>query len=63
MDSQDKSFSGRVYRLLLRMLPVEFRGDFGGEMEEVFRDQRAEALRRRGAGLQPAGGDAVGISG
>jgi hypothetical protein len=29
------------------MLPFEFRGDFGGEMEEVFRDQRAEALRRR----------------
>jgi putative ABC transport system permease protein len=49
MNSQDKSFSGRCYRLLLRMLPCEFRGDFGGEMEEVFRDQRAEALRRRGA--------------
>jgi putative ABC transport system permease protein len=49
MDSQDKSFSGRAYRLMLRMLPFEFRGDFGGEMEEVFQDQRAEALRRRGA--------------
>src|SRR5262245_17431942 len=52
MSSQDKSFSVRAYRLLLRMLPFEFRGDFGGEMEDVFRDQRAEALRRRGpAGL------------
>jgi predicted permease len=52
MNSQDKSFSGRVYRLLLRLLPFEFRGDFGGEMEEVFRDQRAEASGRRGvAGL------------
>jgi putative ABC transport system permease protein len=52
MNSQDKSFAGRAYRLLLRMLPFEFRGDFGGEMEEVFREQRAEALRRRGvAGL------------
>jgi putative ABC transport system permease protein len=49
MSSQDKSFSGRAYRLLLRMLPFEFRGDFGSEMEEVFRDQRAEASRRRGA--------------
>src|ERR1700741_2537774 len=49
MHPQDKSFSGRVYRLLLRLLPFEFRGDFGGEMEDVFRDQRAEALRRRGA--------------
>jgi len=52
MSSQDKSFSVRAYRLLLRMLPFEFRGDFGGEMEDVFRDQRADALRRRGvAGL------------
>src|SRR5499427_1612204 len=52
MSSQDKSFSVRAYRLLLRMLPFEFRGDFGGEMEDVFRDQRAEALRKRGvAGL------------
>ncbi|HEY7181965.1 MAG TPA: ABC transporter permease, partial [Blastocatellia bacterium] len=49
MNSQDKSFSGRAYRLLLRILPFEFRGDFGGEMEEVFRDQQAEASRRRGA--------------
>jgi putative ABC transport system permease protein len=49
MNSQDKSFSGRAYRLLLRILPYEFRGDFGGEMEEVFRDQRAEAIHRRGA--------------
>ncbi|HKX29776.1 MAG TPA: ABC transporter permease, partial [Blastocatellia bacterium] len=48
MSSQDKSFSGRAYRLLLRVLPLEFRGDFGSEMEEVFRDQRAEASRRRG---------------
>jgi putative ABC transport system permease protein len=52
MSTQDKSFSGRAYRLLLRLLPFEFRGDFGSEMEEVFRDQRAEASRRRGvAGL------------
>jgi putative ABC transport system permease protein len=52
MSSQDKSFSGRAYRLLLRMLPFEFRGDFGSEMEEVFRDQRAYASRSRGgAGL------------
>jgi putative ABC transport system permease protein len=49
MSSQEKSFSGRVYRLLLRMLPFEFRGDFGSEMEEVFRDQWAEASRRHGA--------------
>ncbi len=52
MSSYDKSFSGRAYRLLLRMLPFDFRGDFGGEMEEVFRDQRTEASSRAGgAGL------------
>jgi putative ABC transport system permease protein len=48
MNPQDKSFSSRAYRLLLRIFPGEFRGDFGSEMEEVFRDQRAEAIRRRG---------------
>jgi putative ABC transport system permease protein len=35
----------RFYRLLLRLLPGEFRGDFGPEMEQVFAEQRAEAAR------------------
>src|SRR5215475_10420800 len=33
------------YRMLLRLLPADFRGDFGPEMEQVFADQRAEAER------------------
>jgi putative ABC transport system permease protein len=35
----------RLYRMLLRLLPAEFRGDFGPEMEHVFAEQRAEAAR------------------
>ncbi len=34
------------FRMLLRLLPAEFRGDFGPEMEQVFTEQRAEAARR-----------------
>jgi len=33
------------FRLLLRLLPAEFRGDFGPEMEQVFIDQREKAAR------------------
>src|SRR6202030_3563012 len=36
------------YRLLLRLLPAEFRGDFGPEMEQVFIEQREEAAREGG---------------
>src|ERR1700719_1001027 len=35
----------RRFRMLLRLLPAEFRGDFGPEMEQVFTEQRAEAER------------------
>jgi predicted permease len=33
----------RAFRLLLRLLPFEFRSDFGDEMQEVFRDERHAA--------------------
>ena len=36
------------FRNLLRLLPAEFRGDYGREMETAFRDERREA-RRPGA--------------
>ena len=39
----------RLYRLLLRLLPSEFRGDFGHDMAADFRDERTEA-RRHGVG-------------
>jgi len=38
----------RRFRMLLRLLPAEFRGDFGPEMEQVFIDQREEAAREGG---------------
>ncbi len=37
--------TNRFFRMLLRLLPGEFRGDFGPEMEQVFAEQRAEAAR------------------
>ncbi len=33
------------FRTLLRLLPAEFRGDYGREMETAFRDERREANR------------------
>ena len=38
----------RFYRALLRLLPFDFRSDFGSEMEQVFAEQRAEAARDAG---------------
>ena len=37
--------STRRFRMLLRLLPADFRGDFGPEMEQVFTEQRADAER------------------
>ena len=48
MDATD-SRATRFYRALLRLLPFDFRGDFGPEMETVFHEQRKEAERRGGA--------------
>jgi putative ABC transport system permease protein len=42
------SRAARFYRGLLRLLPFDFRSDFGPEMESVFREQREEAGRREG---------------
>jgi putative ABC transport system permease protein len=35
----------RALQLLMRLLPAEFRGDYGPEMEQVFAEQREEARR------------------
>ncbi len=37
----------RRYRWLLRLLPFEFRAEFGSEMEEAFGELRREAAKRR----------------
>jgi putative ABC transport system permease protein len=39
----------RLYRTLLKLLPFDFRSDFGPEMETVFHEQHQEAGRRGGA--------------
>jgi hypothetical protein len=36
----------RLFRALLRVFPLEFRGDFGRQMTEDFRDQREDAATR-----------------
>ena len=40
--------TAKRFRMLLRLLPAEFRGDFGPEMEQVFVEQREEAAREGG---------------
>jgi hypothetical protein len=44
--------SARFYRMLLRLLPEDFRGTFGEEMESVFHEQvrDAEKTGRRSRG-------------
>ncbi|HET8923967.1 MAG TPA: ABC transporter permease [Candidatus Acidoferrum sp.] len=44
------SRSARLYRALLKLLPFDFRSDFGPEMETVFHEQHKEAGRRNGPG-------------
>jgi putative ABC transport system permease protein len=39
------------FRMLLRLLPAEFRGDYGPEMEQVFIEQRQEAAREGKMGI------------
>src|SRR3984957_9095163 len=50
MAETSKSVSGRAMRGLLRLLPADFRENFGGEMEHVFEEQKREAERRGKAG-------------
>ena len=52
MEQQKQSWRNRSYRLLLHLLPFDFRSDFGREMERTFHDQAADAKRHQGkAGL------------
>ena len=41
------TFADRVFRFLLRFFPAEFRGDYGREMEDVFRQQRRDSEERK----------------
>ncbi len=40
--------SDRMFAALLRLFPFDFRGEFGGEMEQTFREQRSQAEREAG---------------
>src|SRR4029079_17865080 len=40
--SEKEPRSERIYRSLLRILPFDFRSEFGGEMELTFHEQRNE---------------------
>src|SRR5581483_11088515 len=50
MSNPKQPLGDRIYGGLLRLLPFDFRSEFGSEMEEVFREQREETARRRGMG-------------
>ena len=41
----------RLYRLLVRLMPFEFRSDFGEEMTDVFRQERRDAAIEGRGGL------------
>ena len=48
MSKQDGSFSQKVFRFLVRLLPFDFRINYEGEMEGVFREQQREVAERGG---------------
>jgi putative ABC transport system permease protein len=41
------SFADRAFRFLLRFFPPEFRGDYGREMEAMFREQRRDSQENK----------------
>jgi putative ABC transport system permease protein len=49
MNATNVPFSKRIFRALLRVLPADFRSDYGREMEHAFDDQEREARDRSGA--------------
>jgi putative ABC transport system permease protein len=48
MEKQTLPFSQRLFRALVRILPFDFRTNYEGEMEGVFREQQREAEERGG---------------
>jgi putative ABC transport system permease protein len=47
MSIPNESFADRFYRGLLRILPFDFRSEFGDDMEATFRQQRVATARRQ----------------
>ncbi len=50
MNRDPRSPARKLFQKLLRVLPIEFREEFGSEMEEVFQEQLRDAGRRKGLG-------------
>ena len=48
MEKQTWPFSQKLFRALVRVLPFDFRTNYEGEMEGVFREQQREAQERGG---------------
>ena len=48
MRKQNSPFSQRLFRALVRLLPFDFRTNYEGEMEGVFREQQREVQERGG---------------
>jgi len=48
MNKENGSFSQKFFRFLVRLLPFDFRINYQGEMEGVFREQQREAAERGG---------------
>ena len=48
MPESKTPFSQRAFRGLLKVLPFDFRANFGGEMERVFDEQKCDVERRGG---------------
>ena len=48
MEKQTLPFSQKLFRALVRLLPFDFRTNYEGEMEGVFRDQHREVEERGG---------------
>ena len=49
MNSTAMPLSKRMFRALLRLLPADFRSDYGRDMEHVFEDQSREARDKGGS--------------
>ncbi len=49
--SKQRTRPNRLFRGLLKLFPFEFRGDYGEEMEQVFREQHADAEKHGRIGV------------
>ncbi len=50
MNTSQPTFSQRMFRVLLGIMPFDFRANYGGEMENVFAEQRRD-IQERGRSL------------